>query len=153
MRLFIRNAMTENNAYQRAPPIAGCKRKIPFFASSRQNIAGFALTLHMKCAMMKKGVCKMWESLLTAGEHGSEGGVILRDETYRDQSRITLEDCGGHCAITCGIYGAFVHTAYCGKTDGMQQYTAMKTELQRFLQTDTTADEEIAFYESFAARY
>ena len=129
------------------------EEKDPFFCIIAAKYRRICIDFAYEMCYDEKGVCKMWESLLTAGEHGSEGGVILRDETYRNQSRITLEDCGGHCAITCGIYGAFVHTAYCGKTDGMQQYTAMKTELQRFLQTDTTADEEIAFYESFAARY
>lgn len=92
----------------------------------------------------------MWAKLNTAGQTGSEGGRILCDEEYGDACRITLEDCGDRLAVTCGVYGAFVHTAYC---NDVAVYAAMKCELEQFLQTNTTADEEIAFYESFAAKY
>lgn len=95
----------------------------------------------------------MWNSLYTAGESGPEGGVILRDEEYMNACRITLERCGTHYAVTCGIYGAFCHTAYCGDTDHLQKYENMKQELQAFLMRDTTAEDEIVFYESFAAKY
>lgn len=92
----------------------------------------------------------MWTKLNTAGQTGSEGGRILCDEEYGSACRITLEDCGDRFAVTCGVYGAFVHTAFCSDP---AVYTAMKAELEQFLQTDTTADDEIAFYESLAARY
>ena len=92
----------------------------------------------------------MWTKLDTVGQTGSEGGRILRDEEYDGACRITLEDCGDRFAVTCGIYGAFVHTAYCRN---QAVYAAMKADLEQFLQTDAAADDEIAFYESFAARY
>ena len=95
----------------------------------------------------------MWNSLFTAGESGSEGGVILRDEEYRNTCRITLERCIDRYAVTCGIYGAFCHTAYCGESDHLQMYQNMKRDLQIFLDQDTTADETLSFYESFAAKY
>ena len=55
----------------------------------------------------------MWTKLNTAGQTGSEGGRILCDEEYGSACRITLEDCGDRFAVTCGVYGAFVHTAFC----------------------------------------
>ncbi len=92
----------------------------------------------------------MWTMLDTIGKTGSEGGRILADEEYAGACRITIEDCGDRLAVTCGVFGAFVHTAYCRDS---AVYAAMKAEIEQFLQTDTTADDEIAFYESFAARY
>ena len=40
-------------------------------------------------------------------EKGSEGGVIVRDETYEALARITLEKETLHApfVITCGVYG------------------------------------------------
>ena len=47
------------------------------------------------------------------GEDGSEGGVILRDDEYRGDARITLERTGQTAfAITCGVYGWMVHTRF-----------------------------------------
>lgn len=66
------------------------------------------------------------------GEFGSEGGIIIEDEEYANlyQCRITLEDCTHHFAITCGIYGGMVHTAFCGKERAYTLYDAMKKDLQ-----------------------
>ena len=54
----------------------------------------------------------MWKDLYVAGDIGSEGGTILADEEYKNSCRITLEKCEKYYAITCGIYGSMVHTAF-----------------------------------------
>ena len=54
----------------------------------------------------------MWKNLYMAGNVGSEGGEILSDEEYKNACRITLEKCEKYYAITCGVYGAMVHTAF-----------------------------------------
>ncbi|MGO9774000.1 MAG: hypothetical protein ACLPSW_31505 [Roseiarcus sp.] len=50
----------------------------------------------------------------TIGEHGSEQGVILRDDEHDDGARITLERDGriAPFAITCGVYGWMLHTRF-----------------------------------------
>ena len=93
-----------------------------------------------------------WNELDTIGTEGSEGGSIVRDEEYRGVCRITLEQCADRCAITCGVYGAMVHTVYCG-ADHDAVYNAMKTDLQAFMEKDTAQEEEFAFYEEFIKRY
>ena len=71
----------------------------------------------------------MWKALDIA-QKGSEGGIVLNDEEYKGICRITLEKCERYYAITCGIYGAMCHTAFCGDEDHMEKYDAMKKELQ-----------------------
>tara|TARA_R110002072_G_scaffold136209_1_gene278482 strand:+ start:813 stop:1127 length:315 start_codon:yes stop_codon:yes gene_type:complete len=48
------------------------------------------------------------------GARGSEGGPILVDAEHELGARITLEARGAVApfAITCGIYGVFVHTCF-----------------------------------------
>lgn len=94
----------------------------------------------------------MWENIFVEGSVGSENGLILEDEVYADSCRITLEKCPKHYAITCGVYGAMVHTAYCGE-NYKEIYNSMKKELQEFIDRDTTADEEYQFYLYFANKY
>jgi len=65
------------------------------------------------------------------GETGSEGGVILRDEEYRGEARITLER-GGFApfSITCGVYGWMVHTRFFSTLpEAEREYAAMQPEL------------------------
>ena len=95
----------------------------------------------------------MWEQLDTIGTEGSEGGTIIADEEYRQSCRITLEKCERWDAITCGVYGAMVHTAFADAASSAAVYAAMKQELQDFIDRDTTSDEEIAFYRAFVLKY
>ena len=89
----------------------------------------------------------------TIGTHGSENGVILKDEEYDGACRITLEWCGGHCAVTCGIYGCMMHTAFCDNEDMDKLYDAMRHDLQEFLDTQMTEEDEVEFYDDFTHRY
>ena len=95
----------------------------------------------------------MWKDLGNVGTSGSECGIIIKDEEYKDSCRITLEECSSHYAITCGIYGAMVHTAFCNEWGYEEKYEAMKRDLQDFIDKDTTEDEELEFYDSFCSKY
>jgi len=53
----------------------------------------------------------MWDNIYQPYQTGSEGGLIIADEEYRDSCRITLEKCERYYAITCGVYGGMMHTA------------------------------------------
>ena len=94
----------------------------------------------------------MWKPLEISGA-GSEGGTVIADEEYNGACRITLEKCEKYYAITCGVYGAMVHTAFAGADNYRSVYDEMKSELQRFIDTDTTASEELEFYDRFCSRY
>ena len=94
-----------------------------------------------------------WKQLNSVGTVGSENGIIVRDELYREQCRITLEKCEKYYAITCGVFGAFVHTAFCDEEGSKAKYEAMKQELQDFMDKNTTEDEEEEFYSYFIDRY
>ena len=95
----------------------------------------------------------MWKALDTIGTMGSESGVVLKDEEYKDSCRITLEKCERYYAITCGVYGAMVHTAFCDEKESEGKYEAMKKDLQDFIDKDTTEDEELEFYDEFVNKY
>jgi len=72
----------------------------------------------------------------TLGERGSEGGRIVLDEEHVDGARITLERDAGIVpwAITCGIYGAMVHTRYFSTRDEADTaYVSMKVGLEEVL--------------------
>ena len=89
----------------------------------------------------------------TLGQTGSEKGVILKDEEYKDSCRVTLEKCPEYYAITCGIYGLMCHTTFGGE-DLYEKYEKMKRDLQEFLDQDTVSDEEAgAFCECFVDKY
>ena len=96
----------------------------------------------------------MWKKLEFAnGEKGSENGIIIRDEEYKSSCRITLEKCSKYYAITCGVYGAMVHTTFCDEKDSNIMFETMKKELAEFVEKETTEDEEIAFYCYFTSKY
>ena len=84
----------------------------------------------------------------TIGTHGSEEGVILRDEVYKGGTRITLERDARQIpfAITCGISDWMVHTTYCGTImEAERKYEEMKLELARiydFIPYETDPDGE-----------
>ena len=97
----------------------------------------------------------MWKQLTeNLGQTGSEGGRILKDEEYREQCRITLERCKAYDAITCGVYGDMVHTAFADPAQAPVKYEAMKKELQDFIDRNIEDMEERSeFYEAFMDRY
>ena len=99
---------------------------------------------------MKK---KTWKELYKPGATGSEGGIVYKDEEYGESCRITLEKCKNYYAITCGVYGAMVHTVFCNMQNADSTYESMKKELQSFIDRDTTEDEECEFYEAFVSKY
>ena len=68
----------------------------------------------------------------TVGLHGSEGGEILRDEEHGAGARITLERGAANApfAVTCGVYGLFMHTARAAdEAEGQRKYDAMREGL------------------------
>jgi hypothetical protein len=72
----------------------------------------------------------------TVGQHGSEGGVIVRDEEHEMGARITLErDCvSAPFTITCGIYGWFFHTRFFGSdSEGTTEFARMQAGLASIL--------------------
>ena len=95
----------------------------------------------------------MWKKLYISGNEGSEGGRIIKDEEYNSSCRITLEKCPDYYAITCGVYGSMVHTAFCGMEDCMETYESMKRELAEFVDKDLTEAETYEFYEYFTKKY
>jgi hypothetical protein len=72
----------------------------------------------------------------TLGMAGSEGGVIVRDETYTEQARLTLEqdESRSFFAITCGVSGWMVHTRYFGDaTEAHAAFEEMQPALVELL--------------------
>ena len=94
-----------------------------------------------------------WKDLFIPNSTGSENGVVIHDEEYAGSCRITLEKCPRYYAITCGVYGAMVHTAFCDEEKSEEMYKSMKKELQEFIDSDTDEDEEQEFYENFTTKY
>ena len=95
----------------------------------------------------------MWKDIYKPNSIGSEGGTIIADEEYKESCRITLERCERYDAITCGVYGCMMHTAFCDKSHSQEVFDNMKKDLEEFIDKDTTADEEGIFYEEFTGRY
>ena len=86
----------------------------------------------------------------TIGTVGSEGGAVLRDDEHPIGSRITLERGGAAApfAVTCGIYGSMVHTAYAGtEAEASAMYEAMRDRLSELL---AIPDDDVDAY--YAAR-
>lgn len=95
----------------------------------------------------------MWDNLYTEGDVGSEDGEVIFDEEYKASCRITLEKCERHYAITCGVYGAMVHTVFSDADSCFKLYDTMKNDLQEFINKSTNEEEEIAFYAEFTSKY
>lgn len=73
-----------------------------------------------------------WLPYESGSEKDSEDGWIVEDEEIPGICRITLGE-GGHTpyAITCGVYGLMVHTAFAGAYDeAMGKYEGMKHDLE-----------------------
>ena len=79
-----------------------------------------------------------FDSGKSIGQHGSESGIIVRDEEHGSGARITLER-DGHSAplaITCGIYGWMVHTRFFGtESEAQSEFEMMRAELSRIIST------------------
>lgn len=90
---------------------------------------------------------------VSIGEKGSESGIVLYDEEFDGGCRITMEKCTRYYAITCGVYGAMVHTVFCGSSNAKETFENMKLELGKFMSSSTTETEEIEFYEYFCNKY
>ena len=84
---------------------------------------------------------------------GSEGGQVLEDEEYDYTCRITRERCEKYDAITCGIYGEFVHTVYASPDESAEMFSRMKADLQKFCDSWPDFAERCDFYESFYQKY
>ena len=96
-------------------------------------------------------VWRSFENGETIGTRGSEDGAILLDEEHALGARITLESRtrSGRgsspppipFAITCGIYGLFVHTCYFShETHARNAYAEMKIGLDRILTLEAPED-------------
>lgn len=95
----------------------------------------------------------MWNNIYKPDSIGREGGIIIADEEYKESCRITLERCEMYDAITCGVYGSMMHTAFCESSHSLEVFDNMKKDLQEFIDKDTTAEEEDIFYEEFISKY
>jgi hypothetical protein len=98
-----------------------------------------------------------WNPCENGSTTGSEGGVILRDEEHDAGARITLEECGHPpFAITCGIYGVMVHTAFAAsEVEANDACDAMKADIEMLLDLwpDEAAEPEAKnrFYDAVSA--
>ena len=57
----------------------------------------------------------MWNDIYKSNSIGSE--------EYKESCRITLER---YDAITCGVYGCMMHTAFCDKSHSQEVFDNMK---------------------------
>ena len=89
----------------------------------------------------------------TIGKKGPEYGEILFDEQSQGKARITLERCKNFFAVTCGIYGLMLHTAYCEEIEAMEKYREMKLDISRFLYLEHSDEELETFCEEFCNKY
>ena len=76
---------------------------------------------------------------------------VLKDEELGGSCCITLEKCRMYYAVTCGVYGLMVHTAFFGQPEYEQKYAEMKRELASFVarMDSMTEDERSDFMDSF----
>ncbi|HUE72096.1 MAG TPA: hypothetical protein VMP01_14515 [Pirellulaceae bacterium] len=82
----------------------------------------------------------------TIGQHGSEGGVVIRDEEHDAGARIALErgcSYGVPFAVTCGIYGWFFHTRRLD-SEPVAEWPAMLDGLAAILDIIPHADDPAA---------
>lgn len=89
------------------------------------------------------------------GTRGSEGGPILVESEHELGARITLEGQGAVApfAITCGVYGVFVHTSFFSQDpEARAALEAMKAGLEQILQLECPHAQERAV-EAFVARF
>lgn len=97
---------------------------------------------------------KQYDNGSTIGQPGSENGVTLRDEEHDAGIRISLERDGWQpFSVTCGIYGAMVHTAYAENEEQAEKlYLAMKESIEKiaYIESEESFQKEIErFVEHF----
>lgn len=96
---------------------------------------------------------KPFENGTSIGKTGTENGTILADEECEGYGRITLETCPKYDAVTCGVYGSMVHTAFSDKEHSKQMYQSLKAELMAFFESDIDdPDKRYEFYERFTEK-
>jgi len=78
----------------------------------------------------------------TLGTTGVENGVILNDEEFSNEARITLERKGSApYSITCGIYGLMFHTAFAkNRKEAVNKYEEMKAAIADFINNHEATD-------------
>lgn len=77
-----------------------------------------------------------FENGTTIGQRGSENGVIVLDEEADQGARITLERATVNApfAITCGIYGSMVHTAFASdEAQAIAAFAVMRDRIDEML--------------------
>ena len=91
----------------------------------------------------------------TLGTVGSEKGAIVLDQEHPEGLRITLERGGATApwAITCGIYGQFLHTAFADTEEqARSMLESMKHELLE-IAGESDEDKRFDLMERFADRF
>lgn len=87
------------------------------------------------------------------GTCGSEDGIIEKDEELGGSARITLERLSnGKYAVTCGIYGTMVHTAWFDEDNAFSKYEQMKSDIEKILLTEDD-DEFYKLIDEFVDKY
>jgi len=98
----------------------------------------------------------MWieyEAGSTIGTTGSESGEIVQDIEYNKAARITVECCERYYAITVGIYGVMVHTAFYNSGEYPEWVKSMKTDIEEFLSKERSLSEVSDFCGEFYRKY
>jgi hypothetical protein len=73
----------------------------------------------------------------TIGHEGPDSGLIVLDEEHPDGARISLERATpiAPFAITCGIYGWFLHTRYFGdEAEAKREFRSMQIVLEPIIE-------------------
>lgn len=104
---------------------------------------------------------RMWypiEDGHTIGTEGSEDGTIIKDDELELGARITLEKEAQRgripYAITCGIYGLMVHTAFAdNEQEASDMYDEMKKFIEEFLNKGTSPEEDSDWLEWFTNKF
>lgn len=87
------------------------------------------------------------------GTLGTENGVIVFDEEYDAGARITVEECERYHAITVGLYGSMVHTAFCGHEEYEEIMHSMKYDIEEFYSQERSLSEVSDFCGKFYRKY
>jgi hypothetical protein len=102
----------------------------------------------------------MWKSFdggSSINQIGSENGIIVKDEEHENGARITIEKNGyiAPFSITCGIYGLFAHTAFCGdEQEADKKYEDMKTDIDFILHNPNSENDYISDWcDKFTNKY
>jgi len=89
----------------------------------------------------------------TIGQIGSENGMIINDEEYKNSCRITIEKdgCTAPFSITCGVYGLMCHSVFSkSEIDVKSKYEDMKLELQEFIESN---EDDYDWCEMFTSKW